>query len=51
MFKTIEVDGRVTFENLAMFLNLINNVFIPSKNCGKNLSDCEEMENESNDGA
>jgi len=27
-FKTIEVDGTFSFENLAMFINLINNVFI-----------------------
>jgi len=29
-FKILQTDKSVSFENLAMFLNLINNVYLPS---------------------
>lgn len=29
-FKMLSVKKTVTFENIAMFLNLINNVYLPS---------------------
>jgi hypothetical protein len=41
------VQDTFSFENLAMFLNLINNVFI---NQPSNFSTCEEMLDESNEG-
>ena len=28
-FKMLSVNKTVTFENIAMFLNLINNVYLP----------------------
>ena len=30
-FKMLSVNKTVTFENVAMFLNLINNVYIPGE--------------------
>jgi len=30
-FKMLSVNMTVTFENLAMFLNLINNVYLPGE--------------------
>jgi hypothetical protein len=30
-FKMLSVNKTVTFENIAMFLNLINNVYLPGE--------------------
>ena len=32
-FKMLSVNKTVTFENTAMFLNLINNVYVPGEEC------------------